>query len=202
MRERELTQFMQCTRVDVTLEVDDFPNRLPVIHPSPTIELWRLIRGIEPQQSLGGAQAQQIPTLFLTHAQGGRITSDEGPRKPVSQPASGLTQHLDVMWPESDLLVELAKQRVVTGFSVAHAPLRELPATTSAAPAQKQLSVRPHKDDPDIHPVALAIDEINRRTHHLPCTICQLLVRALVPRIVPQPLAAANASLAAPLGPR
>lgn len=53
--------------IDLTLELDDLRERMPVIDPAPAIEFW-LQSGIESHQGIVCSQAQGEPFLLLADA--------------------------------------------------------------------------------------------------------------------------------------
>src|ERR1700722_14522989 len=107
---------MQGAHVYAALEIDDLPDRRPVIGPTPTIELRR--GGvIEAQPRFLTGQLQQVPTLLLTDAPVAHVL----PRQPVAQPAACGAQDLHILSIEADLLLELAKQVLFHLLAAVHA---------------------------------------------------------------------------------
>ena len=65
---RQRRQLMQRPHVHRPLEIDDFLDRLPVVHPAPAIE-FGLVGEIEADAGFVGCEPQQEPALLLPDAQ-------------------------------------------------------------------------------------------------------------------------------------
>src|ERR1700688_1777525 len=129
---------MQCARIDRALEVDHFPNGLPVVHPAPTVKFG--FRGdIEAKIRIRPAQAQQEPALLLTQAERPHIVAQITLRQAVTQPMARAADDLHVLWRKANLLVELAIKRILGAFTATHATLGKLPAAPTRTAREKHL---------------------------------------------------------------
>src|SRR5688572_9317147 len=97
LRERVRAQFVQGTRVDPALEIDDVVDRVPPVHPAPAVELRRLLGRVEAQCRIPDPEFQEIPALLLSDAERRRITPDELRRQAVAQPALGSRDYFDLL---------------------------------------------------------------------------------------------------------
>src|SRR5690349_3866491 len=80
--------------------------------------------------------------------------------EPIVQPGGRLAEEHDIVAREADLLVQLAKERVLGLLAVAHAALGKLPAAAAGAPAEKHLPRAAHQDDAHVRAKAFGVDHI------------------------------------------
>ena len=119
-------QLRQRHFIDAALEFDHHIERHPVVVPAPGVELG-VRGGAQIQIPVVAHELKKKPDLLLAFVMSARIAADEPVRHLIAQPVAGSGQHLDVLWVQSDLLVQLAEHGLLGVFAPINAALRKLP---------------------------------------------------------------------------
>src|SRR3989344_3467821 len=150
-------KFFECATIDLALEGDHLPQRIPVTDPAPAIELG-LAGQIHAYTVLGAGQAQQEPLLFLADAQRLAVGSHQALRQTITQPATGAGEDLHILLFQAHFFVEFAKQRLFRRFTGVDTALGDLPGILIDPPSPQHLTDIIGQDDADIGAKTIGID--------------------------------------------
>ncbi len=79
-------------------------------------------------------------------------------RQPVTQPASGTADHLNVFGPQTDFFSQLAKHGLFGRFIPLNAALGKLPGPLPDPSRPEQAPMLVTQDDADVKPITLRVD--------------------------------------------
>src|SRR5690606_41062088 len=136
--EQDDSQFVQCLRIDLALELNDGIQRHPVLAPAPRVELRRT--GC-PQTDIGVSphHSEQKPNLLLTLVMAARIAPDEIAWHVITQPVSCPPQNTHVFRQQAYFFVQLAVHSLYRALTVLDAALWKLPRMFSYTLAPENL---------------------------------------------------------------
>ena len=123
-------QLVQRTAIHMTLEENDFADRMPVIDPAIPVELG-LGRGIETHTGFVGDELQHEPLLFLADAQRLTVATDIPLGQPVTQPVTRAAYDFDMLRTQTDFLFQLSIECCLGVLAATDAPLGKLPGLLS-----------------------------------------------------------------------
>src|SRR6185437_495190 len=140
----------------------------------------RLIRAPEIEIHRLASQPEKEPALLLADAHRLLIAAHVARGQPVSQPASGVPEELDVGLLEPDFLIQLPEHGLLEALALTHATLRKLPAAPARAPPEEDLACAAHQHDADVRAKAIRIDDVSGHVRLLSSTACSEQALAVV----------------------
>lgn len=121
------------------------------MNPAPVVE-FGLIALVETEIVFVAKQAQEIPALFLADAEWLAIAANISFGETIAEPSLGTTQDLNLMRPQSHLLLQLAEQRILRGLVIVYAALGKLPGILTYTTPPKEFALTIAEDYADIEP--------------------------------------------------
>lgn len=140
--------------VDTAFEGDHLAQRMPIVHPTPAVEL-RSIAAIQLDRLIVANQTQHEPHLFLTDANRFAVPADIPARQSVAQPPARLSHDLDMVGQQAHLFLKLAEHRLLWRLVRLDAPLRKLPRILPGAAGPKDAPLSITQDNADIQSISI-----------------------------------------------
>lgn len=165
IREKQRSELAKCPLVDPAFKENDVPDSLPIVQPHPIVKFGSGVT-IEPDALLIRAQLQQEPDLLLADAYRTPTTPDQMPRQPIAQPPASPSQDRHIVLPETDLLVQLAVERVFNRLAILNTALGELPRVFAAAPSPKHPPITISDNKAHVRPETVGINHLARPIAH------------------------------------